>query len=60
MKQRIQYILNPEKTEGMFFCNSLNCFTNAEDAYLNMKYIYTRIIPTTSMKNLYPSRARLA
>ena len=40
MKQRIQYILNPEKTEGMFFCNSLNCFTNAEDAYLNMKYIY--------------------
>ena len=40
MKQRIQYILNPEKTEGMFFSNSLNCFTNAEDAYLNMKYIY--------------------
>ena len=40
MKQRIQYILNPEKTEGMFFCDSHNCFTNAEDAYLNMKYIY--------------------
>ena len=40
MKQRIQYILNPEKTEGMFVCDSHNCFTNAEDAYLNMKYIY--------------------
>lgn len=40
MKQRLQYILNPEKTEGLFFCDSHNCFTNAEDANLNMKYIY--------------------
>ena len=29
-----------ERHEGLFLCNSLNCFTNAEDAYLNMKYIY--------------------
>jgi hypothetical protein len=40
MKKRLEYILNPEKTEGMFFCNSHNCFPNAEDAYMNMKYIY--------------------
>ena len=40
VKAMLKYILNPEKTEGLFLCNSLNCFTNAEDAYLNMKYIY--------------------
>ena len=40
VRATLRYILNPEKTEGMFLCNSLNCFTNAEDAYLNMKYIY--------------------
>ena len=40
MKERIAYILNPEKTEDMFWCNSYNCMTNAEDAYLNMKFIY--------------------
>jgi len=40
MKQRLEYILNPEKTDGLFYCNSHNCFTNAEDAYLNMKFIY--------------------
>ena len=40
VKATLKYILNPEKTEGLFLCNSLNCFTNAEDAYLNMKYIY--------------------
>ena len=33
MKQRLQYILNPEKTDGLFYCNSHNCFTNVEDAY---------------------------
>ena len=42
MKQRIAYILNPEKTEGMFFCNSFNCFTNPDDAYFNLKWIYER------------------
>ncbi len=40
MKERIAYILNPEKTEDMFWCNSYNCMTNAEDAYLNRKFIY--------------------
>ncbi len=40
VKATLKYILNPEKTEGQFFCNSHNCFTNAEDAYLNMKYVY--------------------
>ncbi len=40
VKATLRYILNPEKTEGQFFCNSHNCFTDAEDAYLNMKYIY--------------------
>lgn len=40
VKATLKYILNPEKTEGQFFCNSHNCFTDAEDAYLNMKYIY--------------------
>ena len=40
MKQRLQYILDPDKTEGLFYCNSHNCLTNAEDAYLNMKFIY--------------------
>ena len=33
VRATLRYILNPEKTEGMFLCNSLNCFTNAEDAY---------------------------
>ena len=40
IRATLRYILDPEKTEGLFLCNSLNCFTNAEDAYLNMKYIY--------------------
>ena len=42
MKERLAYILNPEKTEGMFFCNSMNCFINADDAYQNMKWTYER------------------
>ena len=40
VRATLRYILNPEKTEGLFLCNSLNCFTNAEDAYLNMKNSY--------------------
>ena len=40
VKATLKYILNPEKTEGQFLCNSHNCFTNADDAYLNMKYVY--------------------
>ena len=40
VKATLRYILNPDKTEGQYLCNSHNCFTNAEDAYLNIKYIY--------------------
>ncbi len=40
VKATLRYILNPDKTEGQYLCNSHNCFSNAEDAYLNMKYIY--------------------
>ena len=45
VKATLKYILDPEKTEGLFLCNSLNCFTNAEDAYLNMNYCDTRVVP---------------
>ncbi len=40
VKATLRYILNPDKTEGQYLCNSHNCFSNAEDAYMNMKYIY--------------------
>ncbi|MDE7289068.1 MAG: relaxase/mobilization nuclease domain-containing protein [Oscillospiraceae bacterium] len=40
VKSSIAYILNPEKTEDTLYTASLNCMTNAEDAYLNMKMIY--------------------
>ncbi len=40
VKSSIAYILNPEKTEDTLYTASLNCLTNAEDAYLNMKMIY--------------------
>ena len=39
-KSSIAYILNPEKTEDTLYTASLNCLTNAEDAYLNMKFVY--------------------
>ncbi len=40
VKSSIAYILNPEKTEDTFYTASLNCLTNAEEAYLNMKMVY--------------------
>lgn len=40
VKATLRYILNPDKTEGQYLCNSHNCFSNAEDAYMNMKYVY--------------------
>lgn len=40
VKSSLAYILNPEKTEDTLYTASLNCLTNAEDAYLNMKMIY--------------------
>lgn len=40
VKSSLAYILNPEKTEDTLYTASLNCLTNAEDAYINMKMIY--------------------
>ncbi len=40
VKSSIAYILNPEKTEDILYTASLNCLTNVEDAYLNMKFVY--------------------
>ena len=34
VKSSLVYILNPEKTEDTLYTASLNCLTNAEDAYL--------------------------
>lgn len=36
----IAYILNPDKTNDLLYTTSLNCMTNARDAYLNMKMVY--------------------
>lgn len=40
VNRSIAYILNPNKTDDMLYTTSLNCFTNAVDAYLNMKLVY--------------------
>ena len=40
VKSSLAYILNPEKTKDTLYTASLNCLTNAEDAYLNMKFVY--------------------
>ena len=40
VNRSIAYILNPEKTDGLLFTTSLNCMTNAKDAYFSMKMIY--------------------
>lgn len=36
----MKYILNPDKTEDTVLTSSLNCTTNAHDAYLQMKTVY--------------------
>ena len=36
----LKYILNPDKTESLLYASSMNCMTNADDAYLEMKSIY--------------------
>lgn len=51
VRATLRYILNPEKTEDMFWCNSYNCMTNAEDAYLNMKFIYEDFTHHKSISN---------
>lgn len=40
VNRSIAYILNPNKTDDLLYTASLNCFTNAADAYLNMKLVY--------------------
>jgi len=36
----LRYILNPDKTEEMIYTVSINCTTDARDAYLQMKAVY--------------------
>lgn len=36
----LRYILDPDKTEKLLYTSSLNCMTNADDAYMEMKAVY--------------------
>ena len=36
----LRYILNPDKTESQLYTVSINCTTDAHDAYLQMKAVY--------------------
>lgn len=40
VNKSLAYILNPDKTENLLYTTSLNCLTNAKDAYLSMKTVY--------------------
>ncbi len=40
VQKSLAYILNPNKTEGLLYTASINCMTDATDAYLNMKMVY--------------------
>ncbi len=40
VNKSLDYILNPDKTEDLLYTTSLNCTTNAHDAYLQMKAVY--------------------
>ena len=40
VKRSLSYILDPEKTDGLLYTASLNCLTDPECAYLNMKIVY--------------------
>lgn len=40
VNKSIAYILNPAKTNGLLYTTSLNCLTNAKDAYLSMKTVF--------------------
>lgn len=40
VNKSLAYILNPDKTENLLFTTSLNCLTNAKDAYLSMKTVF--------------------
>ena len=36
----MRYILNPDKTEDLLYTASVNCMTDAESAYLQMRLVY--------------------
>lgn len=40
VQKSLTYILNPDKTEQLLYTASLNCMTDAANAYLNMKAVY--------------------
>ena len=40
VKRSLSYILDPDKTDGPLYTASLNCLTDPECAYLNMKMVY--------------------
>lgn len=40
VNKSLAYILNPDKTEKLMLTTSINCTTNAKDAYLQMKTVY--------------------
>ena len=40
VNKSLAYILNPDKTEDLLYTTSLNCLTNAKDAYLYMKTVF--------------------
>ncbi|MBR6046108.1 MAG: relaxase/mobilization nuclease domain-containing protein, partial [Ruminococcus sp.] len=40
MDKSLRYILNPDKTESELYTVSINCTTDAHDAYLQMKAVY--------------------
>ena len=39
-KKSLMYILNPDKTEDLLYTTSINCMTDAESAYIQMKAVY--------------------
>ena len=40
VKRSLSYILDPEKTDDLLYTASLNCLTDPECAYMNMKMVY--------------------
>lgn len=40
VNKSLAYILNPAKTNSLLYTTSLNCLTNAKDAYLSMKTVF--------------------
>ncbi len=40
MERSLRYILNPDKTDDRLLTTSVNCTTNSQDAYLQMKAVY--------------------